>query len=338
MKRYIEDKLKSAAACLLLLFIFPYIISVFVNGADPAAEDEGTEFYVKVRVPDTEEADGVKEVNWTEYLAGILAEYVSGDFNEEAMKALAVAVRTQLYRYAEESEVKILTETWMTKAEIGQKYGEENISSVYKEYTDAVEQTDDMVLVYNGQYAWTPFHQTSAGRTRSASEVLGSEEYPYIIAKDCPLDKEADEEIQVYTFTYKEIQQLCRDFLTAAEDGQKAESGYSFSDFEILSYDSGGYVSEMRMGGTVCTGDSFRDAVGLPSAAFSFSEGKPAAEGEMPDEAQIKITTTGKGHGLGMSLWTADKMAEEGKMCEEILSYFFEGAELRNDAAETELF
>lgn len=339
MKRYmIEDKLKAFGACLLLLFIFPYIISVFVKGADSGNENQGKAFYVKVKVPDTEEADGVTEVNWTEYLAGVIAQYVPKDFEEEAMEALAVIIRTQLYREADRSEDKILTQSWMTKEEIEQKYAEDDIFSIYKKYTDAVEKTDDMVLIYNDQYAWTPFHQSSAGRTRSASEVFGTEEYPYILAKDCPLDKESDDEIQVFTFTYKEIQQMCRDFLTAAQNGQQAESGYSFSDFEIISCDSGGYVSEMRIGETICSGDRFRDALKLPSAAFSFAEGEPVAEGEMPDEAQIKITTIGKGHGLGMSLWTADQMALQGKKCEEILAFFFEGTEIRNNIPETELF
>ena len=52
----------------------------------------------------------------------------------------------------------------------------------------------------------------------------------------------------------------------------------------------------------------------------------------------MKITTTGNGHGMGMSLWTAGKMDEEGKTYEEILSFFFEGTELRKDLQETELF
>ena len=36
-----------------------------------------------------------------------------------------------------------------------------------------------------------------------------------------------------------------------------------------------------------------------------------------------------------MSLWTADKMAEEGKTYEEILDFFFEGTEIRRDTQET---
>ena len=74
----------------------------------------------------------------------------------------------------------------------------------------------------------------------------------------------------------------------------------------------------MRIGETVCTGDQFRDALSLSSSAFSLQEG----------EEGLKITTMGNGHGLGMSQWTANEMAKEGKMYEEILQFFFEGTEL----------
>ena len=126
-----------------------------------------------------------------------------------------------------------------------------------------------------------------------------------------------------------DIQKLCRDFLVAEQDGEKAAQGYAFEDFEIKAYDSAGYVSELRIGNTVCTGDQFRDALSLPSSAFSFSE---------DGDDRVKITTTGKGHGMGMSIWTADQMAKEGKTYEEILAFFFEGTELRDDIQETGLF
>ena len=40
-------------------------------------------------------------------------------------------------------------------------------------------------------------------------------------------------------------------------------------------------------------------------------------------DGQTRVTAKGIGHGLGMSQYTAEKMAEEGKTCEEILQYFF---------------
>lgn len=333
MDRYtIEQKMKSAAAFLVIIILLPYIISVFVNGAD-AASGEGSVFYVKIKVPDTEEADGIAEIGWTDCLAGILAKEVPEDFGEEAMKAQAVVIRTQIYRELESSGDKILTLERMTLEEMKKQWGQEKALDYYNKYIRAVEQTDDTVLMYGDGYAWTPFHQSSSGMTRSAAEVMGTEEFPYVAVRECPDDKEADNEIQVFTFSYEEIQAACRDFLVAADDGEQAEKGYTFADFEIQEYDSAGYVSRLRIGDTVCTGDQFRDALDLPSSCFSFSELREGKAG-----SGIKITTAGNGHGLGMSLWTAEKMDEDGSTYEEILSFFFEGTELRKDIQETELF
>ena len=329
MNRYaVEQKFKSIAAFLIILILLPYIVSVFVNGAD-VREDAGEDFYVKVKVPDAEEADGVTELRWTDYLAGILAEEISEECEPETLKAQAVLIRTQIYRTLEDSEDKTLTESYLSRDEMEDKWGAENYGKYYEKYVRAVEETDDTVVMYGDAYAWTPFHQSSNGMTRSAAEVLGSNDYPYIAVRECPMDKEADDEIQTFTFPYTEIQSLCRDFLVAEEDEDKAAQGYTYDDFEVRSCDSAGYVSELRMGNTICTGDQFRDALSLPSSAFSFSE---------EDDDNIKITTTGKGHGLGMSIWTADQMAKEGKTFEEILAFFFEGTELRNDIQETALF
>lgn len=328
MNRYaVEQKFKSIAAFLIILILLPYIVSVFVNGTD--VREEGSRFYVKVKIPDTEQADGVTEIEWTDYLAGILAEEISEDCEEETLKAQAVLIRTKIYRTAANLEDKVLTESYMSREEMEHKWGKENYEENYEKYIRAVEATDDTVIMYNDGYAWTPFHQSSCGKTRSAAEVLGSQEYPYIAVRDCPLDKEADDEVQSFIFPYDEIQNLCRDFLVAEEDGEKAAKGYTFSDFEIQSCDSAGYVNRLRIGKTLCTGDQFRDALSLPSSAFSLSES---------GDKCIKITTTGKGHGMGMSIWTADQMAKEGKTCEEILAFFFEGTELKNDIQETEIF
>ncbi|HIZ82245.1 MAG TPA: SpoIID/LytB domain-containing protein [Candidatus Mediterraneibacter pullistercoris] len=329
MNRYaLEQKFKSAAAFLVILILLPYIVSVFVNGAD-VREEDGGDIYVKVKVPDTEEADGLAEIRWTDYLAGILAEEISEDCEIETLKAQAVLIRTQIYRTVGDAEDKILTESYLSREEMEDKWGAENYQKYHDRYIRAVEETDDTVLMYGDSYAWTPFHQSSSGMTRSAAEVLGSKDYPYIALRECPLDKEADNEIRTFRFSYDEIQDLCRDFLVAAEDGEKAAQGYTFEDFEIRSCDSAGYVSELRIGNTLCTGDQFRDALSLPSSAFTLSE---------DGEDGLKITTTGKGHGMGMSIWTADQMAREGKTYEEILAFFFEGTELRNDIQETGLF
>lgn len=296
MRDTIRNKIKLFFAFLIILFLLPYIISVFINGKNAV--------------------QGADSDNASVYLAGILAGETDGGYEIEALKAQAVVLRTELYRTEKEKQTildKCLTQTQMKK-KWGPKY-EENL----KKCQQAAQETKGIVLWYHETFAWTPFHQSSNGKTRDVQEVLGNADYPYITAKECPLDKAAEDEIQVHLIEYKEIQKRCREFLVA-EEQKKAENGYGYEDFEIQEWDSSGYVRKMRIGETICTGDQFRDALKLPSSSFSFYEGPHG----------LKIATVGKGHGFGMSQWTAQEMAKDGKNYEEILQFFYEGTELHH--------
>lgn len=315
-QRYVRQKLKALGAFLLILVLLPYVVSVFVNGADIKAGTEMEGTYVRVKIRAGEE-ETVKDVPWSEYFLGVLAKEMPETYEEEALKAQAVLVRTKLYQALESEEEPVLSEEWLTGEELKKKWDADDYTKYYEKYAKAVTETGNQVLFYNDTYAFTPFHKSSNGSVRNAQEVLGSGDYPYLVQKKCPLDKEAEDEMQVHTFTYQEIQEKCRDFLVA-EEKETAQKGYEFSDFEIQAYDSAGYVQTLRIGSTICTGDQFRDALSLPSSAFSLKD----------SDGKLKITTTGKGHGLGMSQWTANEMAKEGKTYEEILSYFFEGTNL----------
>ena len=296
MRDTIRNKIKLFFAFLIILFLLPYIISVFINGKNAV--------------------QGADSDNASVYLAEMLAGETDGGCEIEALKAQAVVLRTELYRTEKEKQTlldKCLTQTQMKK-KWGTKY-EENL----KKCQQAVQETKGIVLWYHETFAWTPFHQSSNGKTRDVQEVLGNADYPYITAKECPLDKAAEDEIQVHLIEYKEIQKRCREFLVA-EEQKKAENGYGYEDFEIQEWDSSGYVRKMRIGETICTGDQFRDALKLPSSSFSFYEGPHG----------LKIETVGKGHGFVMSQWTAQEMAKDGKNYEEILQFFYEGTELHH--------
>ena len=293
MRDTIRNKIKLFFAFLIILFLLPYIISVFINGKNAV--------------------QGADSDNASVYLAGILAGETDGGYEIEALKAQAVVLRTELYRTEKEKQTildKCLTQTQMKK-KWGPKY-EENLKKCQQA-------AQGIVLWYHETFAWAPFHQSSNGKTRDVQEVLGNADYPYITAKECPLDKAAEDEIQVHLIEYKEIQKRCREFLVA-EEQKKAENGYGYEDFEIQEWDSSGYVRKMRIGETICTGDQFRDALKLPSSSFSFYESPHG----------LKIATVGKGHGFGMSQWTAQEMAKDGKNYEEILQYFYEGTELHH--------
>lgn len=316
-QHYKHQKFKTFCSFLIILILLPYIVAVFVNGADMEVMGKSSGVYVQVKKTAVDGKEQISQVPWEEYFIGVLAKEMPETYEKEALKAQAVVIRTNLYKTLDENEDKVLEDSYLCGKDLEKKWTAKNFESNYSKLKSAMDETANQVLYYNDTYALVPFHQSSNGKTRSGQEVLGSEEYPYLAVRECPKDKGAEEEMHVYTFDYKEIQTKCQAFLVAV-DKEKADKTYNFSDFEIQEYDSAGYVSKMRIGETICTGDQFRDALSLASSSFSLQD----------SEGQLKITTTGKGHGLGMSQWTADQMAKEGKSYEEILQNFFEGTNI----------
>lgn len=180
MKRYtIEQKFKSAAAFLVILILFPYIVSVFVNGVDPE-ETTNENFYIRVKASEEEEADGIAEVEWNEYLTGVLAKDVPADTETEALKAQAVLVRTQISRalqrstQAEETENQksdrtgnvsdvILEIDYLSQKEMQDQWPADEYKKRYEKYRNAIESTENEVLFYNDTYAWTPVPSVKYG-------------------------------------------------------------------------------------------------------------------------------------------------------------------------------
>ena len=152
------------------------------------------------------------------------------------------------------------------------------------------------MLTYENALAKTPFFRLSNGSTRDGKEALGSEDYPYLKIVDCPLDIESKEQIQ--TITIDDM------------------------DAEVTGVDTAGYVLSVRVGNDTVSGEEFRTNYHLVSSCFSFQK----------YDGKLRITTRGIGHGLGLSQYTANEMAKEGKSMEEILAHFFEGTQLKEGA------
>lgn len=84
----------------------------------------------------------------------------------------------------------------------------------------------------------------------------------------------------------------------------------------ILEWTPGRRVKEMAVGGKKLTGEEARHLLGLRSASFEVSVGK----------GKLSITTFGSGHGVGMSQWGAEGMADAGKTAEQIVEYYYTGS------------
>ena len=169
-------------------------------------------------------------------------------------------------------------------------------SSWYKKLEKIWDETEGEVILYEGELALVPFHQVSNGKTRSGKEVLESEEYPYLQIIECPKDVEADRQMESKFIEVK--------------------------DAKVLEYDSAGYALKVQVGEEICNGEAFRDAYALASSCFELQQ----------FQDNTRAITKGVGHGLGLSQYTANEMAKEGKKYKEILQYFFEGTKVQTVA------
>ena len=84
--------------------------------------------------------------------------------------------------------------------------------------------------------------------------------------------------------------------------------------------DEAGRVEGMVLGGAWVEGETLRSLFALRSTAFTLTW-----TGE-----RFRFTVAGNGHGVGMSQYGAELMAEQGADWREILTHYYPGAELHS--------
>lgn len=280
--------LKQVGYFLIIVMLLPYVITVFINGNGVEVSQTGSSPYVTVKRNDEEQ-----KLPLDEYGTGVLAKEIDAGAGEEALKAQAILIRTSIFNSIQkEGSGVVLTKGYWTRSQMETNWGADAYGKNYEKMKDAWDETEGQVLMYDGKLAITPYHKLSNGKTRAGSEVFGEGTYPYLQVKECPQDVDAKNAMT-----------------TSMIQG---------SDMEVTKTDSAGYVTEVRCGTETVGGEEFRNTYHLASACFTLQD----------YEGQTRVTVKGIGHGLGMSQYTAEKMAEEGKTFEEILNYFFEGTTL----------
>jgi len=208
-----------------------------------------------------------------------------GNEEEECLKARAIMTRTNLVGF--ESETELATperlEEWLQNDTTGEKY---------RRLKKCIKETEGMILVYNGEVAFLPYHAVSCGITRNAGEIT-KEEFAYIKSASCKEDILADKYIEVRKYSVKE-------FPGEVTITERFESGY---------------VKSVSIGEKKYSGEEFRKMYNLPSACFYIES----------IDSGIRILIKGKGHGTGMSLNMANELAKKGSTATDILNYFFLG-------------
>ena len=89
-----KKKIKNIAAFLIILIFLPYVVSIFVNGKDVNLQNGSGHFTIKVARTDPDGTELDLDLDWEEYLIGVLAYEMPESYELEALKAQAVCART----------------------------------------------------------------------------------------------------------------------------------------------------------------------------------------------------------------------------------------------------
>lgn len=286
-----------------------------VPEASPARISQGADAEITVRVSF---GGDVRELPLDQYLRGVVAAEMPASFEPEALKAQAVAARTytlRKIRYGSNLEgADVSTSPQDSSAYIDAAAAAANWGAAAETYAEkiarAVSDTDGVVMLYNGEPIDAVFHSSSDGHTESAKDVWGND-LPYLRSVSSP---ETSDSVPNY-YGSKEV--------TAAEFKKAILAKYPAA--KLTGKPSGWFKNEVRseysrvlsveIGGVAVPGTALRSLFSLRSTAFQIT----------PKEDSVLFTTTGYGHGVGMSQYGANALAKQGKTYREILSWYYTG-------------
>ena len=252
-----------------------------------------------------------------DYLIGVVLREMPVEFEEEAQKAQAVVARTYALRTCEKGTKHDGLGGVCTDSSCCQAYRDpqDYLSSggsldALNKVTQAVQETEGMVLIYEGKLIDVTYFSCSGGMTEDAAAVWGTD-IPYLQATESPGEEGASHYTDTVTFSAK-------DFLDSLGVSIKGSpSGW----LGQVRYTTGGGVDTMEIGGVVYHGTTLRKLLNLRSTAFTMT-----AVGDT-----IIVTTKGYGHRVGMSQYGAEAMAVSGSSYEEILAHYYQGATLQKN-------
>ena len=304
-----------------LLAVKEYGCKMYCKGYEkvkPAAEKADQKCF---RVFD-EATKKIIDVPDREFVYGVVTAEMPAKFEDEAIKAQAVASYTYFCRERKAKRSKrenadydftVDTKKWLNYVppeERKLKWGEH-----FDEYENKIEGAVDSVfgevLEDGGELILAAYHAISSGKTERSADVFGGD-VRYLKSVESPGDKFASG----YETTLKVDADKFRSVLKSKFSDLKFE-GAEESWIGESSRSEGGMIKEIKICGEPLKGTEMRSMFGLRSSDFDLKFNR--------DEKKFVFTVKGYGHGVGMSQHGAQYMAREGDDYKKILSWYYPG-------------
>lgn len=235
-----------------------------------------------------------------EYLIGAVAGEMPASFNIEALKAQAVVSRTYLLKRIKNNNIIIdstMQQVYKDNNELKNMW-KNDFDKYYSKIKKAVLDTDKIAIYYNGDYIDALYHSTSNGYTLN-SENVWSNAIPYLKGVESKWDLNASSYLKN---TNKDIAYVLSLF-----------GIYDINKIQIVSRDDTNHVKEIKVGDKIYKGTTFRSLLRLRSTDFDI----------MVNDNSVVFITRGFGHGVGMSQYGANGMANEGYNYIDILNHYY---------------
>ena len=263
-------------------------------------------------------SDGsIKTLSAEEYICGVLCGEIPPAYENEALKAQAVAAYTFALRRAaaakkagRDYDLTDSPETdqcYVEKDSLKEKWGDKT-DEYYEKIKKAVSAVSGVAVLYKGEPALTAYHAISSGVTASSKEVWGSE-LPYLVSVESMGDKLSSGYLSSVSFKEAALAEKMKSLCTVAA-GANAFSDIALSD--------SGRVKSLKCGGKELSGGDVQKALGLRSANFDVAY----------ENGNYVFTVRGSGHGVGMSQEGAQYMAKQGSSYKEILLHYYKGCDI----------
>ncbi|MDO4545217.1 MAG: stage II sporulation protein D [Bacillota bacterium] len=322
-----------AVSLCLLLVLTPYLLTRVLPGIDDAKDKASPDAsFELVVVPDDiqvyrTETKKTETIDFEDYVKGVVSGEMPSSFHPEALKAQAVAARTYSLARVLKAEDggnpeahpdaplcdSTHCQVYRSERELEALKGDSWMKDGWEKICQAVDDTEGELLYYDGQLvAQALFHSSSGGKTENSEDVFASA-VPYLVSVESPYEEEATHKNEKNTFSISDFSKAIKAKYANISFGE-----INASNIKIISRSSGGRVEKMQIGGGIIEGRNVREALELPSANFDIS-----ISGDT-----ITFTSSGSGHGVGMSQYGANGMAKKGYDYKKILSHYYSGTEV----------
>lgn len=244
----------------------------------------------------------IREMAFEEYIMHVVAGEMYADYDIEALKAQAVTARTYTYYKLQNGGCGNGGADICSDINHCQAYAKNIPKANRDKMSNAVYSTMGEIITYEGKPIIALFHSTSGGMTEDNVNVFG-QDLPYLKSVISTGEEQSPR------YSQKEVRKI-------SEIKDKAKA--SGSTIEITARLASGRVREVNVFGKTMTGKELRELLDLSSANFDI---------HVEDESVV-FTTTGYGHGVGLSQVGANAMAKEGYAYKDIIKHYYTGVEI----------